>query len=398
MTQTQGKSRAKLKTLFWIFLKIGSTAWGGFMPLIAVIQNYLKKNNLLEEQEILDTIFLASMLPGPMAFNVVVGVGYRLRGIKGAIVCGMGAILPTFVLVLALSVAYFQWGKIPVVDRLFMGFPPAMIAIVISAALSMGRKAIKGVPEMSICIAACAILLGIGGFYSTVTIVFLSGLVGWLLFSKSKTQELDPPNCQQPKPSNYQPQGSNKLLSVLPLPTMWLLTVQPLIVLKLFTTFATMSVTLFGSGYVFIPIIQDIVVNGQEWVTNKEFIDGLAISQITPGPILITSAFIGYKVAGLLGAISATVGMFVPPALLMLVGSYFLNSLKQSPVVQAALCGVRPAVVGMLIAAACVVGSTAPHHWASVLIAIAALIAIIRFRVEVALIIPLAGLVGLALY
>ncbi|HBL12525.1 MAG TPA: chromate transporter, partial [Cyanobacteria bacterium UBA11162] len=130
MKDTQGNSTSCLRTLFWIFLKIGSTAWGGFMPLIAVIQNYLKKNNLLEEQDILDTIFLASILPGPMAFNVVVGVGYRLRGLKGALVCGLGAILPTFVLVLGLSVAYFQWGQIPVVDRLFMGFTPAMIAIV----------------------------------------------------------------------------------------------------------------------------------------------------------------------------------------------------------------------------------------------------------------------------
>jgi chromate transporter len=159
-----------------------------------------------------------------------------------------------------------------------------------------------------------------------------------------------------------------------------------------------MSVTLFGSGYVFIPIIRDMVVNGQGWVTHKEFVDALAISQITPGPILITSAFIGYKVAGLLGALSATVGMFLPPALLMLLGTYFLDRIKQSPVIKAALRGVRPAVVGMLVAAAFVVGSTTPQHWASAIILAAALIAIIRFRVEVALIIPAAGLVGLALY
>jgi chromate transporter len=149
---------------------------------------------------------------------------------------------------------------------------------------------------------------------------------------------------------------------------------------------------------VFIPVIQELVVNGQGWVTNKEFIDGLVISQITPGPILITSAFIGYKVAGLLGALSATLGMFGPPALLMLVGTYFLNSIKKSAAVKAALRGVRPAVVGMLIAAAFVVGSTAPPHWVSAVIFAAALIAIIRFRVEVALIIPMAGLAGLALY
>ena len=368
------------------------------MPLVAVIQNYVKKNNLLEEQEILDAIFLASVLPGPMAFNVVVGVGYRLRGIKGALVCGLGAILPTIVLVLCLSVVYFQWGQVPVIDKLFMGFIPAMVAIVISAAWSMSLKTIKGVPEIIISVVACAVLLGVGGFYSTIGIVFASGFVGWLLFRDSRTIPPEPSKPSPPMPSQYEPRGSSKLLSVSPLPALWLLTLKPAVVLKLFTTFAVMSVTLFGSGYVFIPIIQDLVVNSQGWVTNKEFIDGLAISQITPGPILITSAFIGYKVAGLLGAMSATVGMFLPPALLMLVGTHFLDSLKQSTVVKAALQGVRPAVVGMLIAAAFVVGKTAPQHWASVVILAAALIAIIRFRVEVALIIPIAGITGLILY
>ncbi|MBR8840101.1 MAG: chromate efflux transporter [Stigonema ocellatum SAG 48.90 = DSM 106950] len=400
MNSNQKGCKFSLTTLFWIFLKIGSTAWGGFMPLIAVIQNYVKKNDLLEEQEIIDAIFLASVLPGPMAFNVVVGVGYRLHDIKGALVCGLGVILPTFILVLGLSVAYFHWGQIPVVERLFMGFTPAMIAIVISAAWSMARKTIKGVPEIVISLAACAVLLGFGSFYSTIGIVLGSSLVGWLLFRNSITTPPEPSELTPPVEPQSEPQSSskNKLLSVSLLPAMWLLTVQPGLVLKLFTTFAAMSLTLFGSGYVFIPIIQDLVVHNQGWVTNKEFIDGLAISQITPGPILITSAFIGYKVAGLLGALSATVGMFLPPALLMLVGTYFLNNLKKSAVVKAALRGVRPAVVGMLIAAAFLVGSTVPQHWASVVILAAALIAIIRFHVDVALIIPIAGVVGIALY
>lgn len=398
MKLNQRSSSSSLTALFWTFLKISSTAWGGFMPLIAVIQNYVKRNNLLEEQEILDAIFLASVLPGPMAFNVVIGVGYRLRGIKGALVCGLGALLPTFVLVLALSVAYFQWGQIPVVDRLFMGFTPAMVAIVISAAWSMSRQTIKGVPEIVISLAACTVLLGIGGFYSTLGIVLTSGLAGWLLFHNSETISPEPSKPKLSIPSQAEPQGSSRLLSVSSLSAIWLLTVQPSLVLKLFTTFAAMSLTLFGSGYVFIPIIQDLVVNGQGWVTNREFIDGLAISQITPGPILITSAFIGYKVAGLMGAISATGGMFLPPALLMLIGTYFFDRLTNSVVVKAAMRGIRPAVVGMIIAAAIVVGSTIPHHWASVVILAAALIALIRFRVEVALIIPVAGIAGLALY
>lgn len=368
------------------------------MSLIAVIQDYVKKNNLLEEQDILDIVFLASVLPGAVGFNVVVGVGYRLRGLKGALVCALGAMLPTFVLVVALSVAYFQWGQIPVVGKLFMGFTPAIVAIIISAAWSMGRQAIAGVAEVAICIAACAILLGIGGFYSTIAIILGSGLIGWLLFSNSRIKQ---PELSKSKPSvlsKSESQGSNKLLSISPLPAMWLLTVQPALVFKLFTTFAAISVTLFGSSYVFIPTIQDLVVNGQGWVTHKEFIDGLAISQLTPGPTIITSAFIGYKVAGLLGALSATVGITVPPALLMLVGMCSLDSLKKSAGVKAVLRGIRPAIVGMIVAAAFLVSSTAPQHWASAVIVVTALIALIRYRVEAAVIIPIAGVVGLAFY
>ena len=368
------------------------------MPLIAVVQSYIQKNKLLEEQDILDAIFLASVLPGAMAFNVVVGIGYRLRGVKGALVCGLGTLLPTFVLVLGFSFAYFHWGTLPLVDKLFMGFIPAMVAIVISAAWSMGRKTLKGVVEMMISVAACAILLGIGGFYSTITIVLGAGLAGWLLFRCETPKASKPSNPQSPDRYPIKTENSSKFLLVSPLPIVGLVSGSSWLVLKLFTTFALMSLTLFGSGYVFIPIIENIVVNSQGWLTHKEFIDGLVISQITPGPILITSAFIGYKVAGFVGSLSATLGMFLPPALVMLVGMYFLNSIKNSAVVQAALRGIRPAVVGMITAAAFVVGSTVPPHWASALIFSAALIAIVRFRVEVALIIPAAGLAGLALY
>jgi chromate transporter len=391
-------SSISLKELFWVFIKIGSTSWGGSMPLVAVAQSYIKKNNLLDEREVLDTIFLSSVLPGAMAFNVVVGLGYRLRGIKGALVCGVGVLCPAFLLVVGLSFAYFKWGQIPIVDKLFLGFIPAIVAIILSIAWSMGRKIIKRLPEIAISLAACAILLEFKGFYSTIGIILGSGLIGWLSFQESPTIPSKSSELTLAAKSQSKSNDSNRLLSVSVLPSMWLLTIQPLLVLKLFTGFALASLTLFGGGYVFIPIIQKLVVDSQGWVTNKEFIDGLVISQITPGPILVTSTFIGYKVAGLLGAISATAGMCLPPALLMIGGTYFLETLQKSSGVRAALRGIRLAVVGMLMAAAVVVGSTATLHWGSIVIFVVTLIAIVRFRVEVALLLPFAGLASLILY
>jgi chromate transporter len=386
-------SSVSLKSLFWMFFKIGSTSCGGFMSLIAVVQSYIKKKNLLADQDVIDTIFLASVLPGAVSINVIVGLGYRLRGIKGALVCGIGVVLTSVLLGLALSIAYFQWGQIPVVDKLFLGFTPAIVAIIVSAAWSMGRKVIKRPKEILISLAACVMLLEFKGFYSTMGVIVASGITGWLLFHKSSEQS----KLAQTATNQPQPKGLSRLLSVSPLPIMGLLTVKSSIVLKLFTSFAAASVTLFGGGYVFIPIIQELAVERHGWVTNKEFIDAVAISQITPGPML-ASTFIGYKVAGVMGAISATTGMLLPPALLMLVCMSFLESFKHSAGVSAALRGIRLAVVGMLIAAAFVVGATAPMHWGSLVIFAAALIAIIRFRVEIALLLPIAGIASFILY
>jgi chromate transporter len=167
---------------------------------------------------------------------------------------------------------------------------------------------------------------------------------------------------------------------------------------KLFFTFAGMSVMLFGGGYVFVPMIQEIVVNGNAWVTQTEFVDGIAMGQITPGPILISAAFIGFKVAGILGALVATVGIFLPPALIMVAATNGLERAKKSPLLQAALRGVRPAVIGMIFAAAVVIGNTAETHWMSLVIFVAGLVALMQFHLEVIWIIPSAGLFGLLAY
>jgi chromate transporter len=139
-------------------------------------------------------------------------------------------------------------------------------------------------------------------------------------------------------------------------------------------------------------------VQEQAWLTRQEFIDAIALGQITPGPILISAAFIGYKVMGLPGAAIATVAIFLPPALLMLVSAHFLMRMRESVVVQAVLRGIRPAVVGMIAAAVWSIGTTAVPNWLSAVIFLAALTALMRFRVDVAWIIPSAGLTGLLLY
>src|SRR5262245_20646031 len=169
-----------LLSLFLSFLRIGSTAFGGFMALISVVQTEIvERRKLLAPAEMLDGISLATILPGPVAVNVVAYVGYRLRGGAGALVSAVGVILPAFVLVVALSAAYFQWGQIPAVNKLFLGFVPAVTAVVIHAVWGLARKTLLGFPELAIAAIACLLLIYKGGFVVTLSIIVGGGVIGW---------------------------------------------------------------------------------------------------------------------------------------------------------------------------------------------------------------------------
>ena len=173
---------------------------------------------------------------------------------------------------------------------------------------------------------------------------------------------------------------------------------QTILSIKLLTVFSGMSLMLFGGGFVFIPMMQEVVVDTYGWLSHSEFIDGIALGQVTPGPIVISATFIGYKVAGILGATSATVGAFVPPAIVMVICTSYLDKIKNSTIIQPVLKGIRCGVIGMIAAAGYVVISTAEQNIISLLILSTTLIMLIKFRIDVALLIPLSGLVGYLYY
>ncbi|ELS01820.1 chromate transporter, chromate ion transporter family [Xenococcus sp. PCC 7305] len=397
--------KVSLVYLFGNFLKIGSTAFGGFMALVSVIENIIvERRKLLNHEDMLDGISLASVLPGPVAANVVAYVGYRLRGGLGALAATTAVLLPSFLLVVGLTIVYLQAGDIPAVNRILAGFIPAVVAIIISAAYRMSKKAVKGWREVAIAGVSAILLQTIGGIYITFIVIGGSGIIGWLLYRRRVAKELAKQDIAEKGPLALKPIIIPLIIlavflsfSFLPLP------VGQDSLAKLFTTFSGMSLMLFGGGYVIIPMIQEIVVNNFGWLNQQEFASAISMGQITPGPILISAAFIGYKVQGIWGAIVSTVGIFFPPALLMVTMSHLLEHIKGSVIIQAALKGIRPAVIGMIVIAGFIVAKDAPmdllqEQIVSLGIFVVSLAAIWKFNIEVVFIIPVAGVIGLLLY
>jgi chromate transporter len=158
--------------------------------------------------------------------------------------------------------------------------------------------------------------------------------------------------------------------------------------------FSYSSVTLFGGGYVFIPALRELFVDQLHWLSQREFIDGIALGQVTPGPILISAGFIGYKVAGFWGSVAAVLAIFGPPATLTLILARFFDRIRNSSVIRSAFMGINPAVIGMVFAAFVIIGRSISFHWLQIVILIISFLLAYRKIVEVAFIILGAGIAG----
>jgi len=398
--QSKQSDKVTLWYLFITFLKIGSAAFGGFMSLIAVVQYQLaERDKVIKSETVLDGISLTSILPGPMAVNTVAYIGYQLRGTAGALVSMLGVIIPSFILICTLSHFYFEYGQFEEVKAAFKGVLPAVSGIIIGIAYKMGRKHIKDYKQVIMAISATLILLFVGGFWTTFIILFAGGLIGYPLYHK-----------QFPKQA--------KKYSIKPIQFLWpvlliivCLSIIPLTDLysretgaelgdgfSLLGTFSSISISLFGGGYVFLPVMQEIIVEHHNWVLPQEFADGIALGQITPGPIMITATFVGYKVLGFWGALIATIGMFLPPGLLTIYCARFFDAIRLSSVIQAAFKGVRPVVIGMILSAAFIIGKDLDLSWQSFTIGIAVLGLSVFTKVHLIYLIFASGIIGVLLF
>jgi chromate transporter len=393
--------------LFWIFFRIGCVAWGGFMALISTVRyEVVTIRKLLDDKEVLDGVSLASLLPGPLAMNVVAYVGNKIGGRSAAVVSTVAVTLPSFLLVLGFSILFAEVGNLQAIDKVFSGILPAIAAIIFHAAYQMRENTLKRWDDWVVAILAALLLVGIGGLYSTVGAIICAGIYGAL--RKSDKYETNSSEILGSEAAYLRelpilvPMLFISLCVILFFLPHSVFNQFPLV--QIFATFSGMSLTLFGGGYVFIPVISEVVVGDLNWLTDTEFAAAIAIGQVTPGPILISATFIGYKVAGFLGAVVATIAIFLPPAVLMLTASRFLRMAENIAWVHAAQAGIRAAVIGLVASAGVVIFLSL--NWSgdmqksavNLLILTFSLFAVLRFKISTLWILPTAGCAGFVFF
>ncbi|NJR69573.1 MAG: chromate efflux transporter [Synechococcales cyanobacterium CRU_2_2] len=387
----------RLRQLAQIFLKLGTLGFGGPQAHLALMNEELVvRRQWFSPEAFSEGIALCEMLPGPASTQMGIYSGYLRAGQLGAWLAGVCFIAPAFLIVVALSWGYFQFQGIPQLSALFFGIAPVIVAIVLAFCWKLGQKSITGWPQLGIALAVfCTTLLT----PISLLIQFLvAGLVG-LGLHRPRISALLMPLLLHP---------ATLILAEAPLETVAISSVWGFdrignFFLPLTLFFLKVGSAIFGGGLVIIPLIEKEVVQQLNWLTPTEFINGVAIGQLSPGPVVLTAAFVGYKVAGFAGALVATIAIFTPSFAFILLAAPALQQLRRSPWVRAFLLGVTPGVLGAIAAASIPLVHTAvvlPTPLASgvaVAVAIASGILLLRFQTPTWQLVLLGAALGLIL-
>jgi chromate transporter len=299
------ESKPSLQNLFLSFLRLGLTAFGGPAMVVHIKEMSVTRRKWLDEEKFKDGIVLCQTIPGATAMQTAAYVGFRARGIKGALASFVGFGLPAFLLMLILSSLYARYHEIPGIISLFNGLQVVVVAIVANATFSFGRATFKGYEDIFLAIAASILLWAeISPF-----IVILGAALTGAIFAR----RADAVPSLTTTPYNFR-----QLSAFMPIPIVMLAALY-LINSGLFTLAVLMmriDLFAFGGGFASIPLMLHEIVDVRGWMDNKTFMDGIALGQVTPGPIVITSAFVGYLTHGTAGAFVATIAIFTPSLLM----------------------------------------------------------------------------------
>lgn len=378
----QLSTKPKLSELALVFAKLGTIAFGGPAAHVAQIELEVVQNRRwLSREKLLDLLSISNLIPGPNSTELVIHVGLEQAGILGAIVAGASFIVPAMLLVWGLAIVYVQYQTIPTVGWLLYGVKPVIIAIIAQALWKLGRSGLKNAATWSAGILVLALyFLGV----NEVALMIGAGIAVTLVHNLNILKN---------------PKSLSSILfpvSFFPFPLSTVATeIAPKPWTAVFLSFLKIGSVLYGSGYVLLAFVQQEFVDRNHWLTSQQLLDAIAIGQFTPGPVLTTATFIGYLLAGNLGAIAATIGIFLPAFILVPAINPFVSNLRKSPWTAGFLDGVNAASIGLMAAVAWELGrGTLIDIW-TVLVAIASLGILLKFpKVNSAWLVIAGGAIG----
>ena len=382
--------RAGLGQFVRYFLYLGSLGFGGPVALAGFMhRDLVEKERWVAEEEYQLALALAQIMPGPLAAQLAIALGYFQHGVVGATAVGLAFVVPSFLMVVGISMAYVQFGGLWWMQALFYGIGAAVIAIIAIAAYRLSRSTNKRDP----------LLWGVFGVLGIVTVLaqaelaeffVLAGLA--VLFVRVR------PGRRQALVAGA---GGLGVVVAIWLIERWFLGIglaHEHVLLQILLFFTKAGAFVFGSGLAIVPFLQQGVVQQFGWLTDHQFLDAVAVAMITPGPVVITVVFIGFLVAGFLGAVAAAVGIFLPVYIFTVVPAPWFSRNRDNVQLKAFVQGATAAATGALSGAVVVLAARAIYDIPTAGIALATLAILWRYRIPEPIVVLAAAAAGLAIW
>jgi chromate transporter len=365
-----------LARLVAYFLRLGAVGFGGPIALAGYMQRDLvEQRRWISREDYLEGLALSQLMPGPLAAQLAIYLGYVRAGALGATVVGFAFIGPSFLMVLALAAAYVRFGGLNWMQGAFYGIGAAVIAIIARSGYKLAKMTLRRDPLLWIIFAALAISTAVTE-REIVWLFLLGGVVAYVWRLGVRRW-----HAARPIVSVFTAAGFGLAIQNKSLELLWF--------------FTKAGSFVFGSGLAIVPFLYGGVVQQHHWLNDRQFLDAVAVAMITPGPVVITAGFIGYLVNGTWGSIAAAAGVFIPVYLVVLLISPYFSRIARNPQLRAALEGVTAAATGAIAGAVIVLGRRAIHDWPTAIIAAVTLLILLRWKVPEPFLVMGAAVAGL---
>lgn len=366
-------------------LRLGTFGFGGPVALVGYMhRDLVERRGWISEQDYKEGLALAQMMPGPLAAQLGIYLGYVHYRVIGATVAGIAFVLPSFLMVVALGWAYAQYGGLSWMQAVFYGVGAAVVGIIAMSAYKLTRKTV-GTNRLLWAIFLTLAVVTVVTQSEIAWLFIAGGLLNWFWRAPPKWLGRGGLNAL----AVTQAPGVSGVLSGLDLPLLG----------QVGLFFAKAGAFVFGSGLAIVPFLYGGVVTEHHWLNDKQFVDAVAVAMITPGPVVITVGFIGYLVAGFSGACVAALGTFLPCYLFTVLPAPYFQKYGKLPAVKAFVDGITAAAVGAITGSVIVIARRSIVDWPTVVLALVTVVLLWRFKkLQEPVIVVAAAVFGLAVY